>query len=640
MRPSPSPPRSFSPRLPASRATRTSTVLNHTIPPFYACYLLRSFHPKRGGTYIGSTPDPPRRFSQHNGHIKGGAFQTKLARPWEMELIVYGFLTKLQALQFEWAWQNPHQSRLLHTAPPPPPPPPPDDDAATKKKKKEKPPAAPKPIAQFPHKVISNRALSRVQVLQFMLTVAPWRSFDLSVLCFSDDAKEWWDEARRVGPVMRTEAGLRKWEKLRVEEGTEGEDPWGERGERLERVKVEVRREGVDGKRLVRMGERREGEELGRIRVDDADFFEPHWEKWTALAAKEEEMKCGICRETVDTTDHLSFLLCTSSSATSTSPATTTPCTALFHLPCLSSHFLSAPSSSSSLAAPSAAPSAALPAARAPPLLPTHGTCPSCDTPLHWSELVRGAYRRKEEGQGTRKQRRYELGTRQAKAGKEVEKGEKKTSGRKVKAKTTAKAKAKAKGKGKAKAVASGEESEERFDFNDEDGDSDDTLASRADSVTLSGDAESDEERSWAQHDAAQGALEEVSEQEEDEPPMVKAMKKKKAAAAKSTTPARKRRSPLKASEPSITSTLSSTKSSLVTASKTKVSRAAAPKETAAPRSPKKTTTTRSPRRRPAAVAAEDDSDDLPPPSTLGIGLKKKRATKKRPEAAYIELSD
>lgn len=81
-----------------------STILNHTIPPFYSCYLLKSTI--KVTTYIGSTPDPPRRIRQHNGLILGGAFRTKLARPWEMELIVFGFPTKLQALQVSFISTN------------------------------------------------------------------------------------------------------------------------------------------------------------------------------------------------------------------------------------------------------------------------------------------------------------------------------------------------------------------------------------------------------------------------------------------------------------------------------------------------------------------------------------------------------
>ncbi|KWU43394.1 hypothetical protein RHOSPDRAFT_13615, partial [Rhodotorula sp. JG-1b] len=155
----------------STSTSTTSTILNHTYAPFYACYLLKSYNPKRlNQTYIGSTPDPPRRWRQHMGETVGGAFKTRLARPWEMEAIVYGFPTKLQALQFEWAWQNPHASRLLHAVP-------------------------------FPRTAASNRGQTRIQVLQYMLTVPPWRSFNLRVMLFSDLARTWWDRAKLAGPT-------------------------------------------------------------------------------------------------------------------------------------------------------------------------------------------------------------------------------------------------------------------------------------------------------------------------------------------------------------------------------------------------------------------------------------------------------
>lgn len=89
-----------------------SSVAKHTIPSFYACYFLRSLS-SPGITYIGSTPAPPRRKRQHNGDLTQGAYKTARARPWEMECIVYGFSSKIAALQFEWAWAKPHLSRHL-----------------------------------------------------------------------------------------------------------------------------------------------------------------------------------------------------------------------------------------------------------------------------------------------------------------------------------------------------------------------------------------------------------------------------------------------------------------------------------------------------------------------------------------------
>lgn len=60
-----------------------STIENHTIPPFYACYLLHSKSTSRYATYIGSTPDPPRRIKQHNGLILGVSYALYTCRlPW------------------------------------------------------------------------------------------------------------------------------------------------------------------------------------------------------------------------------------------------------------------------------------------------------------------------------------------------------------------------------------------------------------------------------------------------------------------------------------------------------------------------------------------------------------------------------
>ncbi|MCO5586127.1 hypothetical protein L7F22_040067 [Adiantum nelumboides] len=78
----------------------TSSVDSHVVPPFYACYLLRSYAtPSSTRTYIGSTPDVRRRKRQHNGELSQGAVKTQRGRPWEMQMIVWGFPDKIAALQ-------------------------------------------------------------------------------------------------------------------------------------------------------------------------------------------------------------------------------------------------------------------------------------------------------------------------------------------------------------------------------------------------------------------------------------------------------------------------------------------------------------------------------------------------------------
>eukprot|EP00638_Chattonella_subsalsa_P015611 CAMPEP_0117853088 /NCGR_PEP_ID=MMETSP0949-20121206/23468_1 /TAXON_ID=44440 /ORGANISM="Chattonella subsalsa, Strain CCMP2191" /LENGTH=233 /DNA_ID=CAMNT_0005701393 /DNA_START=84 /DNA_END=787 /DNA_ORIENTATION=- len=49
--------------------------------------------------------------SAANGEIVNGAWKTSRKRPWAFAVVIEGFPTKISALQFEWAWQNPNKHR-------------------------------------------------------------------------------------------------------------------------------------------------------------------------------------------------------------------------------------------------------------------------------------------------------------------------------------------------------------------------------------------------------------------------------------------------------------------------------------------------------------------------------------------------
>mmetsp|Transcript_5797 Transcript_5797/g.7275 ORF Transcript_5797/g.7275 Transcript_5797/m.7275 type:complete len:279 (-) Transcript_5797:63-899(-) len=78
----------------------------------FFCYLVVSKNPRFSkATYIGFTMNPSRRIRQHNGEIVNGAWKTSRKRPWAFAVVIEGFPTKISALQFEWAWQNPNKHR-------------------------------------------------------------------------------------------------------------------------------------------------------------------------------------------------------------------------------------------------------------------------------------------------------------------------------------------------------------------------------------------------------------------------------------------------------------------------------------------------------------------------------------------------
>lgn len=87
--------------------------------------------------------------------------------------------------------------------------------------------------------------------------------------------------------------------------------------------------------------------------------------------------------------NHLDFVMCS-----------TATCTHVAHLPCLAKHF-----THSKMTTPAPAPAphtrSALPVSLASTcslaLLPTSGACPGCGETVHWQDLIRGSYRSWEE---------------------------------------------------------------------------------------------------------------------------------------------------------------------------------------------------------------------------------------------------
>jgi len=133
----------------------------------------------------------------------------------------------------------------------------------------------------------------KIAVLQRMLVSNPWNGLGLKVRLFSDAAKKVWDDAAKYGPV-NPGAGLKR--KISYERLVSREK-WPD----VTSIDVEMRKEGVDGARLMREDAQKFSEKdcLEPIETDDRTWAVGHWSKW--LSVQDEAHTCPCCKKLVVT---------------------------------------------------------------------------------------------------------------------------------------------------------------------------------------------------------------------------------------------------------------------------------------------------------------------------------------------------
>ncbi|PVH83041.1 hypothetical protein DL98DRAFT_363002, partial [Cadophora sp. DSE1049] len=263
-------------------------AIDRPIPAFYCCYLLRST--VRGSSvYVGSTPNPVRRLRQHNGLAKGGAARTSRPsmRPWEMTCIVTGFPSHIAALQFEWAWQNPHitthipsDSRIQYSA----------------GKKKSGHPKRPRHTVSS---LLSN--------LHLLLRVSSFARWPLSLHFFSPDAYKAWVKwcKSAAEPIQNTITIIQDFPP-----STSGQEPPVSADEGSPRSKRQKTSHGIEALEV--------GYETSKA----------HIEKAKNIFDFEQEGSCAICNDNLEH-DAGIYTICP-----------TPGCESVTHITCLSKHFL------------------------------------------------------------------------------------------------------------------------------------------------------------------------------------------------------------------------------------------------------------------------------------------------------------
>ncbi|KAK3685186.1 hypothetical protein B0T22DRAFT_409377 [Podospora appendiculata] len=305
------------------------TIQPKPIPALYTVYILRSTV-RHASLYIGSTPHPPRRLSQHNGVSKGGAVRTSRGnlRPWEMVGLVSGFPSMVAALKFEWALTNPHLSMHIPSS------------SRLTVPRGTKSNGRPRRPAKSMGSILSN--------LHLLVRVLSFERWPLKLHFFAPDVLAAWkrwcattNEALRQslpvltsfaddGPSLATKAAI-SGDSASASVGAEGGQgdaeqaaPWG----------------------------------IYALPLD----YEPIKEyvaKAQAVFEFEREGDCVVCRETIDAGRGL-HAVCSNKD-----------CEGVGHVTCWSRHLLSASGSGET------------------GILPIHGECPKCHGEVQWGDMMK-----------------------------------------------------------------------------------------------------------------------------------------------------------------------------------------------------------------------------------------------------------
>ncbi|KEQ74900.1 hypothetical protein M436DRAFT_42777 [Aureobasidium namibiae CBS 147.97] len=289
--------------------------MDRPIPAFYACYLLRSTV-RHQNLYVGSTPHPVRRLKQHNGIAKGGAVRTSkdTLRPWEMTCLVTGFPSKIAALQFEWAWQNTHQTR--HIAP---------DERITQANTKQRF----SPRTGKVRKRVGRPRMSmhdKLANLHILLRAKSFERWPLQVKFFAEDVFKMWHRWTVNMPEV-----IRQGIEIEMDESV------------LQRVSLEE-----DPSNLI-----------GIHKIDPTYLHMKLTLEKSRKLLSAPNTSCIICRSALESAQDM-VLVCSNQE-----------CDSIFHVACLSTHFLRAEHGAQDA------------------IVPTCGYCPSCKVSLNWADLVK-----------------------------------------------------------------------------------------------------------------------------------------------------------------------------------------------------------------------------------------------------------